>query len=995
MAGAEELLGVGAAALVEENVRIAQVDTESLILDGQQILGPFQHEMMEMESEKDLACVAGGIPMNGGPPRPSAEAGPSWAQIVDGLDEPLMQGIPEAEIHQDNEDPCVHFSQEAMQRMSAPYHYAAVAGLLGGSSRSGMDYCYVFEVLRKQWTMVRRPRFSVIGNGRFLIRVDNEEEIRSVLAKRAWKVGARTLIASRWTPGQEMKITAEQTVLLWNEYSYQSMAKSINGVFVASDQCTTKREKLGFARIQIEVPVMFHPRPSIKLDLGDGRVIKQEIVYESRIIYCVTCGALTHLAANCRQKLDTNDSVNPEQSPWDKVTVRMKHKAPIRGGWGANTSSQAYRPHVTGMELKESGVISPQASTLTKAMDQHRMMQSGDVVADLLKKKPSQKTLEGQGSKVHPTSEPTHGTPGTYPLPLVPNPFLKINVANDKECTHGIDFPPGFSFLAGAESNKGVCVERANPNQSPNSQSQPRRGQGQPPNKSKNHVEMNGGRLRKQGEGKSTMVEEQAGWTLVCQKKRKAKVGIRDETPRWGGENRNEDLLNVEVVMNETEGAVAQRDIISLLNEVKPDVVFLLDTLVNEAIIKNIALRTGFEGVASNQQQAEGIARIACFWRMDRLSAVQCQASRWWIELAFNIGDHNSLVEEINKTLCPTIVMGDCNAMRSQGDKTDKALNPQSCRLFNDFIYDSNLQEIQGPPNAFTWSNRRQGDECILCKIDWCFINQYGANNLPLAYFLEHKARPSSDYKAMVLELRDQRLQERRKRRFRFFKPWLNDSRAKEIINEAWATTHYGCPMLRVLGKLSEVKKRLNRWNREDFGRIDEKVKSLVQGELYEQIKHDRHLSLKDAINYYRVYQNYFPFLLNGIRELSDRDDRLVFKIDANQEITSSLVWNMYGNSGGLATKLPMIIGSTHPFVALQIGFGSLARGWQRRSSRRRRNGNLFNYGVWWDSDAGTYKAASRVAHGGEDIAEMHLLECWLGQHLLLYGQQDGRNDGG
>ncbi|KAF3789935.1 hypothetical protein EJ110_NYTH05491 [Nymphaea thermarum] len=185
--------------------------------------------------------------------------------------------------------------------------------------------------------MVRRPRFSVIGNGRFLISVDSKEEIRSVLAKRAWKVGARTLIASHWTPGQEMKITEEQTVLLWirlpgllvnlwNEYSYQSMAKSINGVFVKSDQFMTKREKLGFTRIQLEVPVMFHPRPSIKLDLGEG------------------------------QKVDTNDSVNHEQSPWDKVT-------------------------------------------------------SGNAVADLLKKKLPQKNLEGQDSESHPLPEPSHGTP--------------------------------------------------------------------------------------------------------------------------------------------------------------------------------------------------------------------------------------------------------------------------------------------------------------------------------------------------------------------------------------------------------------------------------------------------------------------------------------------------------------------------------------------------------------------------------------------------------
>ncbi|KAF3784354.1 putative ribonuclease H protein [Nymphaea thermarum] len=258
-----------------------------------------------------------------------------------------------------------------------------------------------------------------------------------------------------------------------------------------------------------------------------------------------------------------------------------------------------------------------------------------------------------------------------------------------------------------------------------------------------------------------------------------------------------------------------------------------------------------------------------------------------------------------------------------------------------------------------------------------------------------------------------------------------------------------------------------------------------VQGELYEQIKHDRHLSLKDAINYYRVDQNSFPLLLNSIRELSDRDDRLVFKIDANQEITSSLVWNMLWWARNQAAhdnwQHPSIRSITNRIWKLgqrvAEAIFSQKEEWQLIQlwwstgilcSKReeihkdehtlqvvhsRINLRLMVAAVWWDSDAGTYKAASRMAHGGEDIAEMHLLECWLGkmmnssgrltiissnngwkrriramiegrrtiperwilfrkcyertsvsndfpsvdagQHLLLYGQQDGRNDGG
>ncbi|KAF3778042.1 hypothetical protein EJ110_NYTH44431 [Nymphaea thermarum] len=240
---------------------------------------------------------------------------------------------------------CV-FSREAMQRMSAPYCYAAVASLLGGSSQ----------------------------------------------------------------PMHEMKIAEEQTVLiwiqlpglpvnLWNKYSFQSMAKSLHGVFVVSDQFTRKREKLSFATIQLEVPVIIHPRPSIKLDMGEGRVVNQEVVYESHIVYCARCGALTHLAANCRQK-------------------------------------------------------------------------SGESLIHLGKEDSPDKNLIAQDGKSCPLSVPSHGTSGTNPIPLASNPFEKISIANEKEWMHGVDFPPGFSFLAGAERNTGVLVGVENTSQPPNSQNQ-------------------------------------------------------------------------------------------------------------------------------------------------------------------------------------------------------------------------------------------------------------------------------------------------------------------------------------------------------------------------------------------------------------------------------------------------------------------------------------------------------------------------------------------
>ncbi|KAF3783664.1 Transposon TX1 uncharacterized protein [Nymphaea thermarum] len=84
--------------------------------------------------------------------------------------------------------------------------------------------------------------------------------------RRAGRVGGLTLIASRWQPGQELKINAVETVMLfvqlpqlpihlWNEYCYKGIARATRGEYVEEDSCSGKWEKVGFARVKLEVPI--------------------------------------------------------------------------------------------------------------------------------------------------------------------------------------------------------------------------------------------------------------------------------------------------------------------------------------------------------------------------------------------------------------------------------------------------------------------------------------------------------------------------------------------------------------------------------------------------------------------------------------------------------------------------------------------------------------------------------------------------------------------
>ncbi|KAF3789681.1 hypothetical protein EJ110_NYTH05212 [Nymphaea thermarum] len=233
-----------------------------------------------------------------------------------------------------------------------------VRSLYGGRQNVGLDFKHVFQELRRLWGSVANPRFSIIGNGRFLVRVSSEEELEMVLRRRTWSVGGRFLIASRWKPGMEMKINEEESVpiwihlpalpsVFWADYSYKSIAQALGGSFVRADSCMLQMERLGYARICIEVPLSFQPIP--KISMGVDGVCKhiQEVWYENRVRYCHRCGATSHFSNMCKLQ-GVRSEEEESRDEWSKVKILAK-------SWGGNRHKP---PNLVGIDANRFSVLS-------------------------------------------------------------------------------------------------------------------------------------------------------------------------------------------------------------------------------------------------------------------------------------------------------------------------------------------------------------------------------------------------------------------------------------------------------------------------------------------------------------------------------------------------------------------------------------------------------------------------------------------------------------
>ncbi|KAF3784194.1 Transposon TX1 uncharacterized protein [Nymphaea thermarum] len=304
--------------------------------------------IMAMATPNEDCMQQGGGDVDGSTPRNGPKR---WASVVAGSSESELEECPTVTVDKTGDEPTVVFPAKAYNKMEDQYRFAAVAGFYGGRSSIGVDYRYVFQNLRKLWVNVSRPTFSVIGNGRFLVRVNSEEELRVVLSRK-WVVGGRFLIASRWKLGTEMRLLEEESiplwirlpqlpVLFWSSYNFKAIAQGLGASFVRADECTMHRDKLGFAWLCSDVPLNFKPVPKIKIEARENK-ISQEVIYESKVRFCRVCGTTSHYEEACKNKANDGTPVAEEQA-WNKVLVIKKDGGGFHRNGSGGREPQANR----------------------------------------------------------------------------------------------------------------------------------------------------------------------------------------------------------------------------------------------------------------------------------------------------------------------------------------------------------------------------------------------------------------------------------------------------------------------------------------------------------------------------------------------------------------------------------------------------------------------------------------------------------------------------
>nr|XP_016500731.1 PREDICTED: uncharacterized protein LOC107819157 [Nicotiana tabacum] len=165
--------------------------------------------------------------------------------------------------------------------------------------------------------------------------------------------------------------------------------------------------------------------------------------------------------------------------------------------------------------------------------------------------------------------------------------------------------------------------------------------------------------------------------------------------------------------------------------------------------------------------------------------------------------------------------MGNFNSVLHADDRVGG--NPVSLAEIVEFqqcIEKCELLELPTSGSRYTW-NDRHGNNKILSKIDWVFINTTWLNLIP-AYMACYLEEGISDH--CPLKLSNANSPRRAKAASKFCNVWASHPNFKDIVNEGWKQKVEGCSIFKVVKKLKMMKKELRMLNRSYFSNIIEEA---------------------------------------------------------------------------------------------------------------------------------------------------------------------------
>ena len=157
------------------------------------------------------------------------------------------------------------------------------------------------------WAQYGKIEVFLLENGLFLFRFADENIRDEVIEAKVWDIANKPLILHKWTPSMQQLYLSYVPIWIklhslliefWNATCLSYVA-SVVGKPLCVDSVTEEHQRLGFARILVEVDMNSNFPKEIEVVGVDGSRVVVGIEYPWLPVKCKKCKSFGHLSHAC------------------------------------------------------------------------------------------------------------------------------------------------------------------------------------------------------------------------------------------------------------------------------------------------------------------------------------------------------------------------------------------------------------------------------------------------------------------------------------------------------------------------------------------------------------------------------------------------------------------------------------------------------------------------------------------------------------------------
>ncbi|KAG5620014.1 hypothetical protein H5410_005232 [Solanum commersonii] len=234
-----------------------------------------------------------------------------------------------------NGEQVIELKKEEIEKSTEEWKQALILYIVGESPTiAAIERCIALQV-----NTVSKPKVYYHNDGYFLVRLANLDDRNEVLYSGPHMMNNKPIIVKVWSAEFDFNKEVLQTVPIWVKYpnlplscwSQDSLSRISSGLGVPlyADECTTKVERISFARVLVEMDVARELPKKLKVEDPHGRVFEQAVQYEWIPEYCTKCMQVGH---QCNKE-EGNKPKTTEVAETEINVKRKEKEVEEAGAW--------------------------------------------------------------------------------------------------------------------------------------------------------------------------------------------------------------------------------------------------------------------------------------------------------------------------------------------------------------------------------------------------------------------------------------------------------------------------------------------------------------------------------------------------------------------------------------------------------------------------------------------------------------------------------------